>query len=72
MAEMPPAVPPATATQEEKLAFIHQCLLGAYEEAGIQHWWDRTRKQLDGKTPRIAVADGEIDTVVGLAAWLLG
>lgn len=64
------AQPPITLdnfeTEQEAVDFVNWCLMGGYNDKGIERWWNRARTQLDGSTPTEAWATTP-DRVIGLA-----
>lgn len=52
------AVPEAVADRIHFLALVVADLAGSYNERGVRRWFDRTRSQLDGESPR-ALLGGE-------------
>lgn len=50
---------------------IIDILEGSYTVAGQRRWWDRSRPQLNGRTPSEAWMDGDIEEVYNLARGLL-
>jgi hypothetical protein len=53
-------------------AFVNWCLDTSYNADGIERWWQRPRRQLDGFSPRAAWDIPKYRRkIVALAEWLL-
>lgn len=72
------SVPDAVAARIHWLALASSDLAGAYNALGIRRWFDRSRTQLDGKSPRQLLGRGwdpdgaKAERVRALAAALAG
>lgn len=58
-------------SDEQAREFVNYCLEGSYTLEGMERWWSRPRRQLDGQTPAQAWESDNRDKVIGLAAWLV-
>ena len=55
---------------DEARLFVNWCLSGAYNDRGIERWWERPRVRLDGLTPEVRWIE-KPEQVIGLAGWLV-
>ena len=57
-------------TEDAKI-FVDWCLAGSYGTEGVEQWWNRPRKKLDGQTPAEAW-NSKPNSVIELAESLTG